>query len=122
MSIARPGDEPSPTGAVNSSMDGLLDPTGGPSASVAMVPRHSLRAPNGKMIKQGYGGYNAVDRTWCHDRRDLSVLHSPVPRPAPSAADWSQGRSYAQSIHDAQCRPGSCAYPALHQGIEDGYR
>jgi len=83
-------------------------------------PRHSLRGPDGRMIKPGFGGYSAIDGSWMNER-NCSVLHSPVARPDTPAPDWSTGPTYAEITHARQCGgPGNCGYPrCFHEGLED---
>lgn len=110
---ARPDSQPG-FDVVNVSAEGT------PDARLQRPPRHSLRGPDGRMIKPGFGGYSAIDGSWMNER-NCSVLHSPVARPEPMAADWSAGPTHAQRAHDYQCGgPGRCAYPSMCQGIQDG--
>jgi hypothetical protein len=75
-------------------LDGLVDLADSPSASDPMRPSRQ-RHPNGRFRAAETGSYDAVG-------------HYPEP------PDWSQGPTYAQQIHDSQCRgKGCCSYPGL---------
>ena len=121
MSIARP-DLPgeSPSGPVSSAeaIDGLpfenVSAEATPDARLQR-PRHALRHVGGKFRKEGYGNYETVTMTYLPDVRDRSVLHSPVSKAMPSAADRSGDGPVSQEVATSYgrnhlCGGGNCGY------------
>ena len=78
-------------------------------------PKHQLRHRGGRFRRDGMGGIDVVSSRYFPNVRDHSILHSPVLRPQPMAADWSNQPTYAEITHARQCGgPGRCALPGLH--------
>jgi hypothetical protein len=96
---SQPGQVSGPVGS-QEALGGLpvLNVSGDPRA----MPQGRLRHRGGQYRRDGMGGVESISMTYMPDVRDASVLHSPVPRPQPQAADWSQGGYSGPTVYGSK--------------------